>query len=100
MAFDWHLEGENNRLQVWGYFLSEGRVLSWQRHKTVQFRIQIHVPSGIRDVAEADISNQYGFQSLCERAGQLLRRPSSPSLMEKEAIEKLIPTGKLLCILF
>lgn len=75
------------------------RVISWQRHKTVQFRKQIHVPSGIRDVAEADISNQYGFHSLCGRAGQLLR-PFSPSLMEKEAIEKLIPTGKLLCILF
>lgn len=83
MAFDWHLEGEKNRLQVWGYFLSEGRVL---RHKTVQFRIQIHVPTGISDVAETDICNQCGFHSLCERAGQLLRRPSSPSLMEKEAI--------------
>lgn len=80
------MEGEKNGLQVWGYFLSGGRVLSWQRHKTVQFWIQIHVPSGIRDIAEADISNQDGFHSLCERGGQLLRRPSSPSLMEKEAI--------------
>ena len=34
-----------------------GELLIWERHKAIQFQIQIHVPSGIRETAEADISN-------------------------------------------
>ena len=94
------MEGKEKMEYKWEVIsFPRGELLSWERHKAIQFQIQIHVPSGIRETAEADISNWHGFHSPHERAGQLLTRPSS-LVMEKEAIQKLVLTGKLSCICF